>query len=220
MKYDLQNLFDLSKTIARGIFTKYAPHDVPAAVGDYIISLSETLGDNFVRAGDGVFIHKSATVAPSAYIGGPCIIDEGAIVRHCAFIRGGAIIGKGAVVGNSTEIKNAILFDGAQAPHFNYVGDSVMGYRAHLGAGAITSNLKSDGSDVVLKFSPPVTTGKRKLGALVGDFAEIGCGAVLCPGTVVGRRTTVYPLSVVRGVLPEDIIYKEKGVVVKKESRP
>ena len=212
-----ESLFDSSKTIFSNVFKTYDAYDITAHIAEEIASAAGSFGCEFVVAGDGVFIHRSARIAPSACICGPCVIDAGAEVRHCAFIRGGAVIGKGAVVGNSTEIKNALLLDGAQAPHFNYVGDSILGYRAHLGAGAITSNLKSDGSDVVIRSDPPVATGRRKFGALVGDLAEIGCGAVLCPGAVVGRNSTVYPLCTVRGVIPDNIIYKGKDFVIKKD---
>ena len=161
---------------------------------------------------------KSASVAPTAFLGGPLIVDEEAEIRHCAFIRGSAIVGRGATVGNSTELKNCILFDGAQVPHYNYVGDSILGYKAHMGAGAITSNFRSDHGSVTL-HGPEIATGLRKFGAMIGDMAEIGCGTVLNPGTVVGRGSIVYPLSCVRGVVPEKTIYKRAGEVVAREER-
>ena len=218
MKNELILLFDTEKTIMKDVFSKYPVHEIPDHIGEEVVLLSRTLdGDDFFDAGDGIMIHNSAKVAPSAFISGPCIIDAGAEVRHCAFIRGNAVIGKGAVAGNSTEVKNAIMFDGAQAPHFNYVGDSILGHRAHLGAGAITSNLKSDGKPVVIKLSEPILTGRRKLGAFIGDGAEIGCGAVLCPGSVIGRGAVIYPLCVVRGVIGDNIIYKGTGNAVRKD---
>ena len=213
-------LFDLSGTIAAPLLEQCEyPWQALAGIKGFILELGATLGDDFEKIGEDVWIAKDAKVAPTAYIGGPCIIDHGAEIRHCAFIRGAAIVGKGATVGNSTELKNCILFDKAQAPHYNYVGDSILGIRAHLGAGAITSNLKSDGSNVVIKSEPPMETGLRKIGALVGDYTEVGCGSVLNPGSVIGKRCQLYPLSMFRGVLAADSIYKKQGEVVKKEKR-
>lgn len=201
-----EKLFDLRMTIAAALFeAEGRPWEALAGLGDFIMELGAGLdGEKFLRRGD-VWISREASVSPSAHISGPCIVDSGAQLRHGAFIRGRALIGKGCVVGNSTEIKNALLFDGAQAPHFNYVGDSILGSRAHLGAGAVTANLRLDRA---LVTSCGVSTGLRKLGAMVGDRAEIGCGAVLCPGCVVGRGALVYPLSTVRGHVPENAVLR------------
>ncbi len=209
-------LFDLSKTIARSRFDGLLyPWEALERLGDYIIALGKTLPEtDYRRVGEDVWIAISAAVAPTACINGPCIIDADAEVRHCAFIRGSAIIGRGAVVGNSTELKNCILFDGVQVPHYNYVGDSILGHRAHMGAGAITSNVKGDRTAVIVKADTPIETGRRKLGAMVGDFAEIGCNCVLNPGSVIGRTAQVYPLVSVRGVVPEAHICKAPDTVV------
>ena len=209
-------LYDLNETIAADIFKDCTyPWEVLAKIGDFIKELGKTLPeDEYEQRAEDVWVAKSATVYPTAYINGPCIIGKEAEVRHCAFIRGNALIGAGCVVGNSTEVKNAILFDGAQAPHYNYIGDSVMGHKAHTGAGAVTSNLKQDHSNVtVLKDGERVETGMRKFGAMLGDHAEIGCGSVLNPGTVVGKNARVYPLSMVRGFVPANHIYKKAGEV-------
>ena len=212
-----RELFDLSGTIAAPLLEQCEyPWQALAGIKGFILELGATLGDDFEKAGEDVWIAKDAKVAPTAYIGGPCIIDHGAEIRHCAFIRGAAIVGKGATVGNSTELKNCILFDKAQAPHYNYVGDSILGYKAHMGAGAVTSNVKSDRSPVVIHAQPPIETGRKKVGAMLGDFAEIGCNSVLNPGTVVGRHATVYPTSCVRGLVPEHSIYKKNDVIVRK----
>lgn len=194
------------------------PWEALSGIKEAILRIGYALPpEEYELVSEGVWIARSATVAKSASISMPCIIDEGAEVRHCAFIRGGALVGKHAVVGNSTELKNAILFDYAAAPHFNYVGDSILGYRAHMGASAITSNLKSDKSGVAIKSTgTTIETGLKKCGAFLGDFAEIGCGAVLNPGTVIGKRTSVYPLSSVRGCVLPDSIYKRSGIVVKR----
>ena len=207
-------LFDIDRTIAAELFSGADyPWQALERLGGFIETLGAGLDEcEYERRGN-VWIARDARVASSAQITGPCIIDRGAEVRHCAFIRGRALIGKGCVVGNSTEIKNSLLFDGAQAPHFNYVGDSILGYRSHIGAGVITSNVKCDCTNV---NACGVETGMRKLGALIGDFAEIGCGAVLCPGSVVGRYATVYPLSLVRGWVPEDSIFKSPEYIVRK----
>ena len=171
----------------------------------------------YENRGDRVYIARDAVVAPSAYIAGPCIIDSGAEIRHCAYIRGSAIVGRGAVVGNSCELKNCILFDGVQVPHFNYVGDSILGYKSHLGAGAVTSNVKSDKSEVKIRVGDyAVETGRKKLGAILGDFVEVGCNCVLCPGTIIGSNTNIYPLSRVRGVIPENSIFKSEANIIAK----
>lgn len=216
----ISNLLDTEKTIAKDIFSdKEYPFEILAELSDFIIKLGKTLSkDKFEEVKPNVWISKSATVFNSAYIAGPCIIDEDAEVRHCAFIRGSVIIGKGSVVGNSTEVKNSLIFDSVQIPHYNYVGDSVLGYKSHLGAGSITSNVKSDKSNVVIKVhEKALQTGRKKVGAIVGDFVEVGCGSVLNPGTVIGRNSNVYPLSSVRGYVDENSIYKAKGEIVLKK---
>lgn len=216
---EISELFDLTKTVAAGLFQgKTYPWEVLDGIKDYILSFGSTLPEEeYEHPREGIWIARDANVFPTAYIAAPCIIDHGAEVRHCAFIRGSAIVGKNAVVGNSTEVKNAILFDGVQAPHYNYVGDSVLGYKAHMGAGAVTSNVKGDKSLVVIKEpGNDRETRRKKVGAMLGDYAEIGCNTVLNPGTVIGRNTTVYPLSRVRGVIPENSIYKAEDVTVSK----
>lgn len=212
-------LFSLDETICKCIFenTKY-PWEVLSKIKEFIIKLGPTLDKNiFLEATDGVWIAKSAKVMKSAHITAPAIIDEEAEIRHCAFLRGSVIVGKGAVVGNSCEVKNSILFNRVQIPHYNYVGDSVLGYGSHLGAGAITSNVKSDKSLVTIKTeNEKIETGLKKFGAIVGDFCEVGCNSVLCPGTVLGKNTTVYPLSMVRGEIPKNSIFKsEKNIIPK-----
>ena len=219
---EIRDLFDLSKTIASGLFEgKTYPWEVLSEIKAYILKLGETLpADEYDHPEEGVWIAKDAKVFLSAYIGSPCIIDHGAEVRHCAFIRESAIVGKNAVVGNSTELKNVILFDSVQVPHYNYVGDSVLGYKAHMGAGSITSNVKSDKSLVVIKQpDAPLETGRKKVGAMLGDFAEVGCNSVLNPGTVIGRNAQIYPVSCVRGVVPANSIYKNKDSIVIKQFR-
>ncbi len=213
----IKNLFDLDKTIAKDLFEGAVyPWEVLPKIKEFIVKLGNTLDPEiYEKRGEDIWVAKSAKVAPSAYLGGPLIICENAEIRHCAFIRGSAIVGAGAVVGNSTELKNAVLFDGVQVPHYNYVGDSILGYKAHTGAGAITSNLKSDKKLVtVMCDGEKVETGVKKFGAMLGDFADIGCNSVLNPGTVVGRGTRVYPLSMVRGYVPEHSIYKNRNEVV------
>lgn len=212
-------LFDLSHTIAADFFAVDAyPWELLDGIGDFIKVLGKTLDPAFFEdRGDGVYVARDAKIAPSAYIGGPCIIDSGAEIRHCAYIRGSAIVGKGAVVGNSCELKNCILFDGVQVPHFNYVGDSILGYKSHMGAGAVTSNVKSDKTYVAVKSGDTVIdTGRKKFGAMLGDFVEVGCNSVLCPGAIIGRNTNVYPLSRVRGIVGENSIYKDSDNIVEK----
>lgn len=216
-KLMIKNLFDLDKTIAKDLFEGAVyPWEVLPKIKEFIVKLGNTLDPEiYEKRGEDIWVAKSAKVAPSAYLGGPLIICENAEIRHCAFIRGSAIVGAGAVVGNSTELKNVVLFDGVQVPHYNYVGDSILGYKAHTGAGAITSNLKSDKKLVtVMCDGEKVETGVKKFGAMLGDFADIGCNSVLNPGTVVGRGTRVYPLSMVRGYVPEHSIYKNRNEVV------
>lgn len=213
------NLFDYSKTIAKPLFESVEyPWDALPKIKDFIIEIGKTLDPEiYEQRGENIWIAKSANIYPSAYLGGPLIICENAEVRHCAFIRGSAIVGRGAVVGNSTELKNSILFDGVQVPHYNYIGDSVLGYKSHTGAGTITSNLKSDKTLVtVLCGEEKVETGVKKFGAMLGDHVEVGCNSVLNPGTVVGRNTNIYPLSFVRGYVPENSIYKRLGEVADK----
>lgn len=218
-RLEIANLLDTQYTIASDIFEgkKYAFDALPE-IKDFIIRLSLTLdAEKFDDLGDGVFIAKSAKVAKSASISGPCIIDEDAEIRHCAFIRGNAIVGKGAVVGNSTELKNVILFDKVQVPHYNYVGDSILGYKAHLGAGAITSNVKSDKTNVSVTIEgKKYNTNLRKFGAILGDCVEVGCSTVLNPGTIVGKYTNIYPLSMVRGYIGGNSIYKSSTKIVEK----
>ena len=220
MKYALKTaeLFDFSHTVAGDFLQKCDyPWQALPHVGDWILAIGATLEpDRYDRVGESIWIAKSAKVAPTASITGPCIIGEEAEVRHCAFIRGNALVGNGAVVGNSTELKNAILFDGVQVPHFNYVGDSILGYKAHLGAGAVTSNVKSDKGLVVIRAGEKkIETGRKKVGAMVGDLVEVGCGSVLNPGTVIGRESRVYPLSSVRGAVPAKSIWNKDGTIVK-----
>ena len=213
------DLFDFSHTIAKDLLqsTPY-PWEILSQISAFICKLGAALDPQlYTKQGDNVYIAHDARIAQSAHIQGPCIICPGAEIRHCAFIRGGVIVGADAVVGNSTELKNCILFDGVQVPHYNYIGDSILGYRAHLGAGAVTSNVKSDKSHVVIKGDGiAINTGRKKVGAMVGDGVEIGCGAVLCPGTVIGRDSTVYPLVRVRGVIPKGCIVKNESSLVLK----
>lgn len=217
---EIGSLFDLTKTIAAGIFTDVRyPYEVLPLIGEFIVRLGRTLPEEkFEKRGGDVWIAKSATVAPTASINGPVIIDENAQIRHCAFIRGNAIVGKGAVVGNSTELKNVILFDEVQVPHYNYVGDSVLGYRSHMGAGSITSNVKSDKTPVEIRINEQkIKTGLKKMGAILGDYVEVGCGSVLNPGSVIGPDTNIYPLSAVRGFIPGGSIYKKQGEIAQKK---
>ena len=215
----IQNLYDLTQTIASPLFEGATyPWELLPKISAFIIELGNRLPeDKYEKRGENVWIAKSATVFPTAYINGPCIIDEEAEIRHCAFIRGNAIVGKGAVVGNSTELKNVILFNKVQVPHYNYVGDSILGYKSHMGAGSITSNVKSDKTLVVVK-SPygNIETGLKKMGAMLGDNVEVGCNSVLNPGTVIGRCSNVYPTSMVRGFIEPDSIYKKQGEIVSK----
>lgn len=214
-----ENLFDYSKTIAKPLLESVEfPWEALPKIKDFIMKIGKTLDPEiYEQRAEDIWVAKSAKIYPSAFLGGPLIICEDAEVRHCAFIRGSAIVGKGAVVGNSTELKNSILFDGVQVPHYNYIGDSILGYKAHTGAGTITSNLKSDKSLVtVLYKGKKVETDVKKFGAMLGDFVEVGCNSVLNPGSVVGRNTNVYPLSFVRGYVPENSIYKRLGEIAEK----
>lgn len=214
-----KNLYDFDKTMAKPLFdTIDYPWQALSKIKEFIIEIGKTLDKNiYEQREEYVWVAKNADVFDSAYLGGPLIICEGAQVRQCAFIRGSAIVGREAVVGNSTELKNSILFDGVQTPHYNYVGDSILGYKSHTGAGTITSNLKSDKTLVtVLNGSEKVETGVKKFGAMLGDFVEVGCNSVLNPGTVIGKHTNVYPLSFVRGYVPENSIYKRLGEIAEK----
>lgn len=218
-KLRICNLFNLKETIAIDLFknSEY-PWEVLDKIEQFIINLGNTLDvDKFYKKGDNIWISKTAKIAPTAYIEGPTIIDEDAEVRHCAFIRGRVIVGRNAVVGNSTEVKNAILFNQVEVPHFNYVGDSILGFKAHMGAGSITSNIKSDRKYVEIKLDDlKIKTGMIKVGAFLGDNVEVGCGAVLNPGTIIGKNTNVYPLSSVRGYIKENSIYKCQKEIVEK----
>ena len=216
----ISNLYNLEETIAGKLFegAEY-PWEVLPKISAFIMELGNTLSsEEYEKRGENVWVAKSAKVAPTAYINGPAIIGKDAEVRHCAFIRGNAIVGEGAVVGNSTELKNAVLFNKVQVPHYNYVGDSILGYRAHMGAGSITSNVKSDKTLVVVKDTEEqIATGLKKFGAMLGDCVEVGCNSVLNPGTVVGRNSQIYPTSCVRGVIHENSIYKKQGEIVEKQ---
>ncbi len=215
----IKNLYNLEETMARKIFDgcEY-PWEVLPKIKDFIVELGKSLDLNeYNKIGDNVWIAKNAKVAPTAFINGPAIIGKNAEVRHCAFIRGNAIVGENAVVGNSTELKNVILFNNVQVPHYNYVGDSILGYKSHMGAGSITSNVKSDKNLVIVRSeSEKIETGLKKFGAMIGDNVEVGCGSILNPGCVIGRNTNIYPLSSVRGVIKENSIYKKQGEVVEK----
>ncbi len=218
-KLTIQDLYDLNETMAAGLFDGLTyPWEALPKIGEFIKTLGASLSEEeYEKKGENIWIAKSATVAPTAYIHGPVIIGKEAEVRHCAFIRGNALVGEGAVVGNSTELKNVVLFNKVQVPHYNYVGDSILGYKAHMGAGSITSNVKSD-KKLVNVHTPEgdIETGIKKFGAMIGDNVEVGCGSILNPGTVVGRDSNIYPLSSVRGVVPENSIYKKQGEVVEK----
>ncbi|MBE6798507.1 MAG: UDP-N-acetylglucosamine pyrophosphorylase [Ruminococcaceae bacterium] len=216
----IKELYSLDKTIATDLFEGHTyPWEILPLLKEYIVTLGNSLDPNkFDKKGDNIWIAKNATVFESAYIAGPCIIDEGAEVRHCAFIRGSVIVGKNSVVGNSTEVKNSLIFDNVQVPHYNYVGDSVLGYKSHMGAGSITSNVKSDKTLVKVTVNGQrVETGMKKFGAMLGDFVEVGCGSVLNPGTIIGKNTNIYPLSSVRGSVAPNSIYKKAGEVAEKQ---
>ena len=212
------DLYDLSHSAAGEYLAGFEyPWQALKGIKDLILRLGPALGDDYTELAPTVWVHKTATVFPSAYLGAPCIIGPGTEVRHCAFIRGSALVGAGCVVGNSVELKNVILFDGVQVPHYNYVGDSILGYKSHMGAGAVTSNVKSDKTLVVVKNGDEqAETGLKKFGAMLGDFVEVGCNSVLNPGTVIGRHSNVYPTSCVRGMVDEGCIWKNDGSVVKK----
>ena len=208
----INDLFDLDHTIAKDYLSQFTyPWEALAGIKDFLLSVGPTLED-YDEVSPQVWVHKTATVAPTAYLGSPCIIGPETEVRHCAFIRGSALVGAGCVVGNSVELKNVILFDNVQTPHYNYVGDSILGYKSHMGAGSITSNVKSDKTHVVVTDGAErLDTGRKKVGAMLGDFVEVGCNSVLNPGSVIGRGSRVYPLSSVRGTVPAASIYKRSG---------
>ncbi len=213
------NLYNLDETIAKELLESVTyPWEVLPKIAEFIVELGKKLDINkYNKIGEDIWIAKTAKVAPTAFITGPAIIGENAEIRHCAFIRGKAIVGDGAVVGNSTELKNVILFNKVQVPHYNYVGDSILGYKSHMGAGSITSNVKSDKKLIIIKNKEKqIETGMKKIGAMLGDEVEVGCGSVLNPGTIVGRNTNIYPLSSVRGVVPEKSIYKNRNEIVEK----
>lgn len=219
--YKTKELFSLDKSLAGEYLSKFEyPWQALSGIKELILTLGERLDKNeYDEISENVWVHKSVKIAPTAYIGAPCIIGKDTEVRQCAFIRSSALIGEGCVIGNSTEVKNAIIFDSVQVPHFNYVGDSILGYKAHLGAGAVTSNVKSDRSLVTVKTADGrIETGLKKFGAMVGDNVEVGCNSVLNPGTVIGRNSNIYPLSSVRGSVPENSIFKNQSTIVIKEN--
>ncbi len=212
------DMYDLEHTLAKDYLLQFTyPWEALKGIKDFILQLGPTLGEEYDEVSEHVWVHKTAKVFPSAYLGAPCIIGPNTEVRHCAFIRGSALVGADCVVGNSCELKNVILFDHVQTPHYNYVGDSILGYYAHTGAGSITSNVKSDKKLVVVhNGTEQIETGLKKFGAMIGDYVEVGCNSVLNPGTVIGRHSNVYPTSCVRGVIPPNSIWKDNGVIVTK----
>ena len=214
----INELYDLDHTLAKDYLSKYTyPWEALAGIKDFIINLGKSLDKNeYTEIKENVWVHKTAKVFDSAYLGAPCIIGENTEVRHCAFIRGSALVGNNSVVGNSVELKNVIIFDNVEVPHYNYVGDSILGYKSHMGAGSITSNVKSDRTLVVIHGETNIETNIKKVGAFLGDFVEVGCNSVLNPGTVIGVHTNVYPLSSVRGVVPANSIYKNGKIVPKR----
>ena len=216
--YTIADLYDLDHTLAKEYLSRFTyPWEALKGIKDLILALGPTLGDDYDEVSEHVWVHKTATVFPSAWLGAPCIVGPGTEIRHCAFIRSSALIGADCVVGNSVELKNVILFDNVQTPHYNYVGDSILGYRSHMGAGSITSNVKSDKKLVVVRDGTErIETGIKKVGAMLGDYVEVGCNSVLNPGSVVGRHTNIYPTSCVRGVVPAHCIFKDNGVIVEK----
>ena len=215
------DLFDLTHSLAGDYLKGFEyPWDALAGIKELILKIGNDLGDDYDEISPEVWVHKSASIAPTASIGAPCIIGAETEIRHCAFIRGSALIGNGCVIGNSVEIKNAVIFDSVQVPHFNYVGDSVLGYKSHMGAGSVTSNVRSDKALVVIHDrvnGEDLETGRKKVGAMLGDFVEVGCNSVLNPGTVIGRNSIVYPTSCARGVIPADSIYKNSGAIIAKK---
>lgn len=216
--YKTSELFDITHSMAGNYLSTFEyPWQALKGIKELIMTLGPQLGEEYTQTAPNIWVHKTAIVAPTAYLGAPCIIGAGTEVRHCAFIRGSALVGENCVVGNSVELKNVILFDNVQVPHYNYVGDSILGYKSHMGAGAVTSNVKSDKTLVVVKSADEkIETGLKKFGAMLGDHVEVGCNSVLNPGTVIGPHSNVYPTSCVRGFVPEHSIWKNSGVVVKK----
>ena len=213
----IKDLYDLEHTLAAEYLAGFNyPWEALAGIKALILTIGPDQGEDYREVSAGVWVHKTAKIAPTAYLGAPCIIGAGTEVRHCAFIREAALVGENCVVGNSVELKNVILFDGVQTPHYNYVGDSILGYKSHMGAGSVTSNVKSDKSQVVIHGDIEIPTGRKKVGAMLGDFVEVGCNSVLNPGTVIGKNSNVYPLSCVRGVIPANSIYKTGGVIAEK----
>ena len=212
----IQELYDLEHTLAKSYLAGFTyPWEALKGIKDFILRLGSGLGEDYVQVSPQVWVHRTATVAPTAFLGSPCIIGAGTEVRHCAFVRGSALVGENCVVGNSVELKNVILFDNVQTPHYNYVGDSILGYKSHMGAGSITSNVRSDKTHVVIHCGEEhIDTGRKKVGAMLGDFVEVGCNSVLNPGAVIGRRSIVYPTSCVRGTLAEASIHKNDGTVI------
>ena len=219
MNVKIQDLFDLSHTAAADYLRQFEyPWEALEGISQLILSLGSTLPEEeYDQPQPQVWVHRTAKVMPSAYLGAPCIIGPNTEVRHGAFIRGSALVGEGCVVGNSVELKNVILFDNVQVPHYNYVGDSILGYKSHMGAGSITSNVKSDKTLVVIKGDELLETGRKKVGAMLGDYVEVGCNSVLNPGTILGRHTSIYPTSCVRGVIPEGSIYKDKDHITTRQ---
>ena len=217
--YTIADLYDLSHTLAKAYLLQYTyPWEALKGIKELIPALGAKLNkEEYTEVSPQVWVHKTAKVFPSAYLGAPCIIGAESEVRHCAFIRGAALVGEGCVVGNSVELKNVILFDKVQVPHFNYVGDSILGYKAHMGAGSVTSNVKSDKTLVTVRIGEGIPTGLKKFGAMLGDCVEVGCNSVLNPGTVVGKNSNIYPVSCVRGVVPANSIYKAQNKIVEKE---
>lgn len=216
--FTVKDMYDLGHTAAGAYLADFTyPWEALSGIKQLIVSLGQTLGSDYEEVKPQVWVHKTATVAPTAFLGAPCIIGAGTEVRHCAFVRGSALVGENCVVGNSVELKNVILFDNVQVPHYNYVGDSILGYKSHMGAGSLTSNVKSDKTLVVVKSTAEqIPTGLKKFGAMLGDFVEVGCNSVLNPGTVIGPHTNIYPTSCVRGTVPANSIWKTGGVVVAK----
>ena len=216
--YKVNDLFDITHSMAGNYLSGFDyPWDALKGIRDLILTLGPQLGEEYTEVSPQVWVHRTANVAPTAYLGAPCIIGANTEVRHCAFVRGSALVGENCVVGNSVELKNVILFDNVQVPHYNYVGDSILGYKSHMGAGSVTSNVKSDKTLVVVKNGDEqIATGLKKFGAMLGDYVEVGCNSVLNPGTVVGRHSNIYPTSCVRGVVPASSIWKTGGIVVKK----
>ena len=221
MNITISDLLDLSHTMAGEYLRQFQyPWEALDGIKELILSLGGKLSpEEYTQSREHVWVHKTAVVAPTAYLGAPCIIGPETEVRHCAFIRGSALVGARCVVGNSVELKNVILFDNVQTPHYNYVGDSILGYKSHMGAGSITSNVKSDKTPVVVKGETDMPTGRKKMGAILGDFVEVGCNSVLNPGTILGRHSSVYPTSCVRGVVPADCIYKDKDHIVQRQEK-